>query len=259
MFPYIRLGPLTLGTYGVLIVLGFALGVLVAVLRRKLYGLGAEDILYAMLFAGIGIGVGGKLLFLLTALPDLIQNAGELISSPEQLMSYLVGGFVFYGGLFGGLLGAYLYTRRYGISFVEFCNTAIVSEPLIHAFGRLGCFCAGCCYGVPMDPPLGLYFDSSPVAPHGVALFPVQLLEAGLNLLLFLLFFVLALAFRKRRRLSPVPVYLISYAVIRFVLEYFRYDTVRGIFFGLSTSQWISIVLVLGTVAFLLVRRRKTV
>lgn len=255
MFPYIKLGPLTLGSYGVLIVIGFALGVFVAVMRRKLYGLEAEDILYAMLFAGIGIGVGGKLLFLLTALPDLIQNAGEIFSSPEQLMGYLVGGFVFYGGLFGGLLGAFLYTRRYGISFAKFCNTAIVSVPLIHAFGRLGCFCAGCCYGVPADPPLGLYFDSSPVAPHGVALFPVQLLEAGLNLLLF---FVLALVFRKRRRLSPVPVYLISYAVIRFVLEYFRDDAERGIFFGLSTSQWISLALVLGTLLFLFVRRRKT-
>lgn len=254
MFPYIKLGPLTLGSYGVLIVIGFALGVFVAVMRRKLYGLETEDILYAMLFAGIGIGVGGKLLFLLTALPDLIQNAGEIFSSPEQLMGYLVGGFVFYGGLFGGLLGAFLYTRRYGISFAKFCNTAIVSVPLIHAFGRLGCFCAGCCYGVPADPPLGLYFNNSPVAPHGVALFPVQLLEAGLNLLLF---FVLALVFRKRRRLSPVPVYLISYAVIRFVLEYFRYDAVRGIFFGLSTSQWISVALALGTGLFLFVRRRK--
>ena len=169
-------------------------------------------------------------------------------------MGYLVGGFVFYGGLFGGLLGAFLYTRRYGISFAKFCNTAIVSVPLIHAFGRLGCFCAGCCYGVPADPPLGLYFNNSPVAPHGVALFPVQLLEAGLNLLLF---FVLALVFRKRRRLSPVPVYLTSYAVIRFVLEYFRYDAVRGIFFGLSTSQWISVALALGTGFFLFVRRRK--
>lgn len=254
MFPYIKLGPLTLGSYGVLIVIGFALGVFVAVMRRKLYGLETEDILYAMLFAGIGIGVGGKLLFLLTALPDLIRNAGEIFSSPEQLMGYLVGGFVFYGGLFGGLLGAFLYTRRYGISFAKFCNTAIVSVPLIHAFGRLGCFCAGCCYGVPADPPLGLYFNNSPVAPHGVALFPVQLLEAGLNLLLF---FVLALVFRKRRRLSPVPVYLISYAVIRFVLEYFRYDAVRGIFFGLSTSQWISVALALGTGFFLFVRRRK--
>ncbi len=254
MFPYIKLGPLTLGAYGVLIIIGFALGVFVAVMRRKLYGLETEDILYAMLFAGIGIGVGGKLLFLLTALPDLIQNAGEIFSSPEQLMGYLVGGFVFYGGLFGGLLGAFLYTRRYGISFAKFCNTAIVSVPLIHAFGRLGCFCAGCCYGVPADPPLGLYFNNSPVAPHGVALFPVQLLEAGLNLLLF---FVLALVFRKRRRLSPVPVYLISYAVIRFVLEYFRYDAVRGIFFGLSTSQWISVALALGTGLFLFVRRRK--
>lgn len=254
MFPYIKLGPIVLGTYGVTILIGFALGILVALSRCKIYKIKREDVFYAMLFAGIGIGVGGKLLFLLTALPDILGHADQIFSSPEYAANYLVGGFVFYGGLFGAILGVWLYTRRYHIKFSAMCETMIVAAPLMHAFGRLGCFCAGCCYGIPAAPPIGMYFDSSPVAPHGIALFPVQLLEAGLNLALF---FFLFFFFRKKRKLSATALYLICYAVLRFVIEYFRYDAVRGSFLFFSTSQWISVLLILGTIGYLIFRHQK--
>jgi phosphatidylglycerol:prolipoprotein diacylglycerol transferase len=115
----------------------------------------------------------------------------------------------------------------------------VPSVPLAHAFGRLGCFFAGCCYGVPSA--FGLEFNASELAPHGVKLLPVQLIEAGCNLLLFVLLLVLSRFCRRRGLLTGT--YLAAYAVMRFVLEFFRYDAERGVFWGLSTSQWISLLL----------------
>ena len=113
--------------------------------------------------------------------------------------------------------------------------------PLAHALGRVGCFCAGCCYGIPMDPPWGVCFHSA-LAPHGVALFPVQLLEAALNFILFL--FLYHYAKKPRKPGAVLGLYLVCYAVERFGLEYLRFDEIRGFLFGISTSQWISLLLI---------------
>lgn len=99
----------------------------------------------------------------------------------------------------------------------------------------------GCCYGCPTDSSLGVTFHVSPIAPNGVALVPVQLLEAAAE---FLLFAVL------------LGGYLATYGVLRFTLEFFRYDNYRGFLGPLSLSQWISIVtVVLGTVLLLRAHR----
>ena len=135
----------------------------------------------------------------------------------------------------------WVYTRMYKLNFWGMTDALVPSVPLMHAFGRLGCFCAGCCYGMPFPAPLGLSFDASPVAPHGVTLFPVQLLEAFLNLIIF---GVLLLYARKPRgRGKIIGLYMSAYAVMRFLLEFLRFDAERGGFWGLSTSQWISLIL----------------
>ena len=104
-------------------------------------------------------------------------------------------------------------------------DTILPSIPLMHAFGRVGCFTAGCCYGIPSD--WGFYFDASPIAPHGVRLLPVQLIESACLLVLFFLMY----HYGKQKRLpgKMLAFYLIGYGVIRFILEFFRYDAFRGI------------------------------
>lgn len=113
--------------------------------------------------------------------------------------------------------------------------------------GRVGCFCMGCCYGCPTDSSLGVTFHVSPIAPNGVALVPVQLLEAAAEFLLFAV--LLALSLRGAPGRALLGGYLAAYGVLRFTLEFFRYDNYRGFLGPLSLSQWISIVtVVLGTV-----------
>ena len=88
-----------------------------------------------------------------------------------------------------------------------------------------------------------------------MTLFPVQLLEAALNLTLFILLFCYAR--KKRPPLCVTTLYLCSYGIERFVLEYFRADTVRGSFLWFSTSQWISILLSCAALcAFFLLRKK---
>ena len=108
---------------------------------------------------------------------------------------------------------------------------------------------------MPYDGPLHVvYTETAGVTPLGVPLFPVQLLESALLVLLFVALFVLYLK-TNRPRLT-CAVYLVSYAVMRFFLEFLRYDAERGGFLGLSTSQWISMGIVASVFAFAYVTRR---
>ena len=157
-------------------------------------------------------------------------------------------------GLIGAVLAMWWYTHHFKMDFWQSVELLIPSVPLVHAFGRIGCFCGGCCYGIPFDPPIGIAFTNSPVAPNGIPLFPVQLVEAGLNFLLF--FFLLWFAGKPRPQGRILGAYVIAYAVIRFVLEFLRYDYERGILWVFSTSQWISLIL-LPIGIWLLARRAK--
>lgn len=121
-----------------------------------------------------------------------------------------------------------------------------------HAFGRIGCSLAGCCYGKETSCRVFYRYTDSIVAPNGVNLFPVQGVE---SLCLFCLTLILVRLYLKNHACRVHLVYIATYAVIRFVLEFFRGDAGRGGFLFLSTSQIISIVLLAG----LSLRHRKNI
>lgn len=239
MLPYLEVFGHSIPMYAVCIMTGLAVGMVPALFRAGRYGQKKEDVLYTSFYGVLGLIAGGKLLYLLTILPFLIENFGKIIKSREMAAALMNGGFVFYGGLLGALGGMWIYARQYHMDFWRLVEVLVPSIPLIHAFGRMGCFCAGCCYGREFPEPVGVLFSRSQIALNDVALFPVQLVEAAGNLVIFL---ILLLAAGKRRtngRLTAV--YFCSYSLMRFFLEYMRADADRGIFWGLSTSQWISI------------------
>jgi phosphatidylglycerol:prolipoprotein diacylglycerol transferase len=128
------------------------------------------------------------------------------------------------------------------------------SVPLIHAFGRIGCFCAGCCYGIPYEGTCHVVFEKSQVAPLGISLFPVQLVESGINILLFIL---LEIIVRKTKDIRiSLATYMLGYGIMRFCLEFLRGDTIRGFLWNLSTSQWISLLLIAGAMILLFCKRK---
>ena len=129
-----------------------------------------------------------------------------------------------------------------------------VLVPLFHAFGRVGCFLGGCCYGIESEFGFTTHTNTNIPSINGVNRFPVQLLESGCNLIIF---FILLTLFRKRimeKRL--IWIYLLIYPVVRFCDEFLRGDVYRGFLLGLSTSQWVSIIL-FGVAVVVLVRKGK--
>jgi len=242
MLPTIDVLGREISLYGLMGVIGILFGTIAAIYRRKIYNISKDDVLFSSCYAGIGLLIGAKLLFIITILPDLIKNRDLLFSDPKILIHILAGGLVFYGGLIGAFLGYYVYSKQYKINFITLLDLIAPSIPLVHGFGRIGCFTAGCCYGIEYHGIFHVIFECSQVAPNGVPLLPIQLISSGVNFLGCIFLFLYARNKRKPGRV--IGIYLILYSIARFVIEFFRGDVARGIFFGVSTSQWISLLLI---------------
>ncbi|SEI89851.1 phosphatidylglycerol:prolipoprotein diacylglycerol transferase [Lachnospiraceae bacterium A10] len=249
MHIFIEIFGLHIASYGLMITLGVLFANIIAFFVARKLNQDFNDVIILEGYSFLGAFLGAKLLYLAVAFRQIEWSRITDIEYFQQLMQ---GGFVFYGGFIGGIAAILLAGRIHKIRAVEYIRTYIFLIPMIHCFGRIGCFLAGCCYGVPYRGVGAVTFPEGGFAPAGVKLFPVQLVEAGCLLVISACILVLVL---RRRFEWTIEMYLLLYAITRFVLENFRYDAARGMYFGLSTSQWISI----GMVAFavFLVKRRR--
>jgi phosphatidylglycerol:prolipoprotein diacylglycerol transferase len=172
-----------------------------------------------------------------------------IFSSQHKIYQYLYadyfwlgGGFVFYGGLIFGLIFYLVYS--FWLKKFDFQQSYLLLPGLIfgHAIGRVGCFLTGCCYGSQCDLPWAVQMA-------GEFRHPVQLYEA---FALFILgTFSLKWIERKKSSLHIITDYLMIYSALRFILEFFRGDEIRGVFWqSLSTSQLISLALFLLALIF---------
>jgi len=240
MCPYFYIGNTQLPAYAMMILAGYAAGFLVIWKRNRINRgfMGKGDAFLAYLFAGIGTVAGGKAFAVVQGLPLFFQMYAE---NELSFMQYFnEAGFVFYGALIGLILFLVLYARLYSVSFWRLVDTIMPALPLAQALGRVGCFLAGCCYGIPVQ--WGVMQSPEGVGPHGQPLLPIQLIEAAACAVLFL---VMMRVGKQARPNGYLPgVYCLGYGMIRFVDEFFRGDVFRGMLAGLSVSQWISLVLV---------------
>ena len=244
MHPIIHLGPLEIPSYGTVIFIGLVIGTLVAMFTSKKYNIEKLDIALSTILAGVGLIIGAKLLYMITIIPEVVTNFSFVKTHIFETLIYAFSGYVFYGGLIGALFGYFLYCKWFKIDFKVLVNVITPAIPLVHSFGRIGCFLGGCCYGKEYHGRFAIHFPENEYVTelNNVPRFPVQLLESGIN---FLLFIALIIYGRKKRKPGSIlGIYLICYAVIRFTLEFFRGDVERGILFGVSTSQWISLLLI---------------
>ena len=236
MYPFIHIFGKTIGTYGLCMVLAVIIVAVLGFIRGKKRGLGIEDVLIVGCTAvGMALICGGLLYIFVTYPIDVI-----IAQILDGSFGFLNGGIVFYGGLIGGVLGAFLGVRLAKCKFANIEYALLPWIPLGHAIGRVGCVMAGCCHGRPYDGPFAIYY------PHAVSglsptqgYFPVQPLESLMNLVICGI--LLLLSKKLTRRFDLLMTYLGCYGIARVVLEMFRGDAVRGIYFSLSLSQWISI------------------
>lgn len=247
MFPSFTVFGKEISMYMLMTVLGsFALAAVVfGTAKKEIYR--RDQLLHIMLAAAGGAFLGAHLLFFFTRLSLLREVASHFSAYVRSFRDFLnvlaslFGGMVFYGGLLGALIGGLLYCRSLKLDPLLYLDLFVPGIPLFHMFARFGCLFAGCCFGVESEH--GWYFPHSPLADPNTRYFPIQLVEAGGNLLLFLL--LLALPKAKIPKGRMVWIYFSLYAVMRFTLEFWRGDAERGIYGGLSTSQWVSIFLLL--------------
>ena len=242
MYPYFHILGRDIAAYGLCGVLAVALAVAVALLRCGRWGIKRSDTLYVGVYAAIGVCAGAALLYALIQIPEMAANFELAKTDFIGWLQIGFGGMVFYGGLLGGMGAIWIYARQFKMRFSPLLDLYLPSMPLSHAVGRIGCFLGGCCYGIPWSGPLAVTFTESLSAPNGVPLFPVQLLEAGLDVLLGL-----GLVFygRKPRPAGRMTgIYLICYGAIRLFTEQFRGDPARKFLLGLSTSEWLSLLLI---------------
>ena len=235
--------------YQVVYPLGILLGIFLSVRRSKKEGQKDDIMLGALVFALVGIIVGSRLL-------DVIVNFDWYMADISRVFNRQKG-IVLYGGYIGAVLGGYGYVRYHKQAFLPIIDIPATYFGLSLALHRsLACFMAGCCYGRPTDLPWGVVFPvgSRAYKAYGsVPVHPTQLYEAALGLFMF--FTILAYRrYRKTRAFGElIAMQMAIYGVGRFIIEFFRGDHLRGRLGILSTSQWISLVMIAGS-AILFIR-----
>jgi len=237
MFPSIfHLGPVTLHSYGLLVAIGFLLGL--NVMKKTLAPLGLQGetvdrLSVQILLAGL---VGARIMFF------AVDGFAGLRQDPMAFFRIWEGGLAFYGGVGVALVAIAIFARRRKIAFLRLSDALVPAILIAHSLGRLGCLMAGCCYGRPATPWPGITFTHpESLAPRFVSLLPTQPLEAGL---LFALFLVAMMIFRRGAPTGLLSAfYLCGYAVLRFFMEYLRGDDRGQFILGLSPSQLVAVVL----------------
>ena len=245
MYPYFVIFGKVIGTYTLFSLMGILCAGVFAYESANKRGISSTEITIMLLYSLTGGLLGAHVLYAVTNIDLLIVFVNNLdkIDSFSMLLNCLAeifGGAVFYGGLIGGLITGYIYIRKRKLDMGQYSDIAAASIPLMHLFGRIGCFFGGCCYGVECNVGF-TYTHSLIVEANGVRRFPIQLTEAVMNLLIFLVLLYMLKKLILRGRL--IYFYLLIYPVIRFVLEFWRGDDIRGFILGLSTSQFISVFL----------------
>jgi phosphatidylglycerol:prolipoprotein diacylglycerol transferase len=256
MYPEI-LGLSFLHTYGVLVAVAFLTALWLAGRLAREAGLNVDAVTNLGIYCALAAIGGAKLMMFLIDIPYYTQHPGEIFS-----LATLQAGGVFYGGLMAALAMAVWQMRK---TRLPGWKTADVFAPAIalgHGIGRIGCFTAGCCWGVECHRPWAVTF-TSPVAhelvgvPLNLAIHPTQLYEAIAE---FAIFGFLYWRIRKPHGDGGIiGAYLMLYSTARFTVEFFRVHEQGNVLGGaLDTSQWISAGLFLLGAACLWRERRNT-
>jgi phosphatidylglycerol:prolipoprotein diacylglycerol transferase len=245
-------GGFTVYSYGVLLAAAYLLGLQFALMRARTRGLDRQRVMDLGIWIIISALAGAKLLL-------LVVDFKQLTSDPRELLSLLRSGGVFYGGLIGGVAVGLWYIRRHHMPLWATTDVFAPGIALGHVVGRLGCLMAGCCFGRPTALPWAITFhDPAATAqgtPLGIPLHPTQLYEAGAEGVILLVL----LAVERRGRAFPGRTfwsYMLLYGVSRFFIEFYRGDSRGMVFHVLSTSQFVSVVLVPLAIIMLLYLRR---
>lgn len=221
--------------YGITAAAGFILGFATASRRAPRAGIKSEKVFDLAPWLIVGAILGARALYVISYWDK--EFAGKSILHIFNMRA----GLVYYGGLIGASLAGIIFCRRQKLPLWRVGDVMAPSIALGHAFGRIGCFMTGCCYGTACDLPWAVHFPKHHET-AGVGVHPVQLYESALN---FLFYAGLAWLYRRRKFDGQVfAAYLIGYAILRTTTEMFRGDYTQYYLGGIATpGQTVSIII----------------
>ncbi len=285
MFPEpFHIGPIRIALYGVMVALGLLAAIVLGGRENQRIKLMTPELFEKVVLWTVLWGLITSRMFY------VFTDLDRFLAKPDSIIAIWEGGLVFYGGPIGSAayLTYHFVIRRHGptpgskvslregwVRLLRFFDLGAPFLALAHAFGRLGCLSAGCCYGAPHEGMFSLHYpDNSPAwLEGGGGRYPIPLAESGIEFLVFL--WLMRLRMNKHFHGQVMLHYVILYPTARFVLEMFRGDAVRGyvvkldtpwlhealgldpsVPLMLTTSQFLSLVVVTLSIVLILVGKR---
>ncbi|MBF0252257.1 MAG: prolipoprotein diacylglyceryl transferase [Candidatus Omnitrophica bacterium] len=200
-------------TYGLMVAIAFAVCSLLAINGSEKYSIKKNIIVDAMMVIFMAGLVGARLLY-------VIQNIDIFIKNPIEIFDIRSGGMAIQGSMVLVFFSGIIFASKKKISFLRLADYFAPYVALGQGIGRIGCFFNGCCYG------------------REDLIIPVQLLDAGILFLMFLLLY-----FKRQRPHEDGMIifqYFLFYSLCRFFVEFLRMDMPKELL-GLNFAQFISL------------------
>ena len=230
--------------YGLIIAIGMLLGIFVGAKIAKKRGLKVEDIYLLALYALPLSIIGARLYYVIFSSTSFTF---------KEIFEIWNGGMAIYGGVIGGCLGVVLYCLIHKKNFLKVADICSVCLILGQAIGRIGCYFAGCCYGVEVVNPNAMWFPLS-VEIDGIWHYSTFFYESFCNFIIFaiLLYFILK---HNQKTGTILCMYLACYGAVRCIIETFRGDS---LYIGtVKVSQILSLLLIVVGIILLIVINTK--
>ena len=254
MFPkLVSIGRFFIPTYGTLVALAFLFALWVTIRLARRAKLPPEPVTNLAIYCALAGLAGAKLFMILFDWKNYWNDPASLFS-----LSTLQAAGVYQGGFLVALITAILYMRHNRLPVLETCDVFAPGIALGQAIGRLGCFSAGCCWGIECHLPWAVTFTNPEGhdltgVPLGVPMHPTQLYESVADALIFA--FLYRMINKSHAAGSILGWYLALYSAARFIIEFFRYHE-QGLHFGLSYTQWISLATLAAGIGLLFLPHR---
>jgi phosphatidylglycerol:prolipoprotein diacylglycerol transferase len=229
---------LPISPYLLLRIVAAVFALIFVIAKRKAFGIRLSDTFKMIVFAAFGTIIGAKALYIIGQI--VMRGSAADFWTLDNWSNMVKAGGVLYGSVFGIFAMIFLFAKIFDYKVMNLFALASITMLGANFFSHIGCLLAGCCYGVRLS--------------NGTQ-FPYQLAEGILCALVFICFAIWKP--EKKHKDIILPLSVILYGVIRFSLEFFRGDEDRGVWFALSTSQWISIAMILIGAAVLLLKKRR--
>jgi len=254
MYPVLfKIGNLAVRTYGVVLILAFFICLYLLKYEARRFSITNKTIDHMVNYLLLGGLIGARLYY------ALFYDAYYYFTKPWTLLFIWEGGLAIHGAIIGGVVGLYLFARKNGVKFLVLANLLAPILLLGQAIGRLGCFLNGCCYGLSTNVRWGVMFPKNSFAYYQFgfhAVHPTELYELSLNLIGF----VVLWSVRKNVRNYLFSLYLMYYGAVRFIVSFFRADSLYLWGTGIRIAHIASVFFILaGLILFKYIRNKTEV